>query len=77
MHKASDADEKHFRPCTVLWHNVALPLHKKQKNYNAMRNTEYDLAALATMISSESSFTALMEMMGDMGLEFEGAVRNA
>jgi hypothetical protein len=47
------------------------------KNYNAMRNTEYDLAALATMISSESSFTALMEMMGDMGLEFEGAVRNA
>lgn len=29
------------------------------------------------MISSESSFNALMEIMGDMGLEFESAVRNA
>lgn len=42
-----------------------------------MRNTEYNLEKLASMISSESSFTALMEIMGDMELEFEGAVKNA
>ncbi len=42
-----------------------------------MRNTEYNLEKLASMISSESSFTALMEIMGDMGLEFEGAVKGA
>ena len=42
-----------------------------------MRNTEYNLEKLASMISSDSSFTALMEIMGDMGLEFEGAVKNA
>lgn len=40
-----------------------------------MRNTEYNLEKLASMISSESSFTALMEIMGDMGLEFEGPSR--
>lgn len=40
-----------------------------------MRNTEYNLDKLASMISSESSFTALVKMMGDMGLEFEGAVK--
>ena len=42
-----------------------------------MRNTEYSLEKLASMISSESSFNALMEILGDMGLEFESAVRNA
>ena len=47
------------------------------KKNNVMRNTEYNLEKLASMISSESSFTALMEIMGDMGLEFEGAVKNA
>lgn len=47
------------------------------KKHKVMRNTEYNLEKLASMISSESSFTALMEIMGDMGLEFEGAVKNA
>ena len=47
------------------------------KKNKVMRNTEYNLEKLASMISSESSFTALMEIMGDMGLEFEGAVKNA
>ena len=49
----------------------------RNQNYKVMRNTEYNLEKLASMISSESSFTALMEIMGDMGLEFEGAVKNA
>ena len=41
-----------------------------------MKNTEYNLEKLASMISSESSFSALVEMMGEMGLEIDGAVRN-
>ena len=49
----------------------------RNKKHNVMRNTEYNLEKLASMISSESSFTVLMEIMGDMGLEFEGAVKNA
>lgn len=53
-----------------------LSLHQKTK-HKVMRNTEYSLEKLASMISSESSFNALMEIMGDMGLEFESAVRNA
>ena len=36
-----------------------------------MKNTEYTPVDLASMISSESSFTALLEMMGDMGLELD------
>lgn len=48
---------------------------KTIKKHTFMRNTEYHLDKLASMISSESSFTALVEMMGDMGLEFEGAVK--
>lgn len=38
-----------------------------------MKNTEYNIDNLASMISSESSFNALLEMMGDMGLELDSA----
>ena len=62
--------------CTAFWHKLNLSLHQKTK-HKVMRNTEYSLEKLASMISSESSFNALMEIMGDMGLEFESAVRNA
>lgn len=48
----------------------------RNKKNKVMRNTEYALEKLASMISSESSLTALMEIMGDMGLELEGAVKN-
>lgn len=37
-----------------------------------MKSTEYDIQKLAAMISSDSSFTTLVEMMGDMGLEITG-----
>ena len=49
-----------------------------------MKNTEYPLstamsvvsaASLASMISSEDSFSALLEMMGDMGLELDSVSR--
>ena len=36
---------------------------------NAMRNTEFTIENLASAISSESSLSALVEMIGDMGLE--------
>ncbi len=39
-----------------------------------MKNTEYDLKKLSSMISTESSLKALLEMMGDMGLEMDSAV---
>ena len=42
-----------------------------------MKNTEYDLEKLSSMISSETSFSALVEMMGDMGLEVAGVVKCA
>ena len=34
-----------------------------------MRNTEFTIENLASAISSESSLSALVEMIGDMGLE--------
>ena len=40
-----------------------------------MKNTEYNLDNLSSMISSESSLSALLDMMGDMGLEFDSASR--
>ena len=38
-----------------------------------MKNTDYNLDILASMISSEASFSALLDMMGDMGLELDSA----
>ena len=40
-----------------------------------MKNTEYDLQSLSTMISSDSSLSTLIDMMGDMGLEIDTAFR--
>jgi len=45
---------------------------RQTKKNNIMKSTEYDIQKLAAMISSDSSFTALVEMMGDMGLEITG-----
>ena len=40
-----------------------------------MKNTDYDIQKLAAMISSDSSFEALVEMIGEMGLEITGVQR--
>ena len=40
-----------------------------KKKLHAMRNTEFTIENLASAISSESSLSALVEMIGDMGLE--------
>ena len=42
-----------------------------------MKNTDYNLDTLASMISSEASFSALLDIMGDMGLELDSASRAA
>ncbi len=54
--------------CASVWHNVGISLHQYKKRY-AMRNTEFTIENLASAISSESSLSALVEMIGDMGLE--------
>lgn len=38
-----------------------------------MKNTEYNVDKLASMISSETSYSALVEMMNEMGLELDSA----
>lgn len=40
-----------------------------------MKNTDFNLDNLSSMISSESSLNALLEIMGDMGLELDSASR--
>lgn len=40
-----------------------------------MKNTDFNLDTLASMISSEASLSTLLEMMGDMGLELDSASR--
>ncbi len=50
---------------------------RKQINTIAMKNTDYNLDTLASMISSEASFSALLDIMGDMGLELDSASRAA
>ena len=49
----------------------------KQINTIAMKNTDYNLDTLASMISSEASFSALLDIMGDMGLELDSASKAA
>ena len=46
---------------------------RNKEKHTAMKNTEYNLDKLASMISSEASFSALLDMMGDMGLELDSA----
>ena len=62
------------------WHKLNISLHQKQKTnkkHKAMKNTEYTPMDLSSMISSESSLSALLDMMGDMGLELDSASRLA
>jgi hypothetical protein len=55
----------------MFWHKVAVPLHQKQ-NDTAMRNTDYNIDALGSLISSDASLQALKDLMDDLGLEVEG-----
>jgi hypothetical protein len=37
-----------------------------------MRNTDYNIDALGSLISSDASLQALKDLMDDLGLEVEG-----
>ena len=43
-------------------------MHQKQKQ-RAMRNTDYNISALSSIISTEASFQALQGLIDDLGLE--------
>lgn len=53
--------------CAAVWHKLGISLHHKQK-HSIMKNTEYSVDALSTVISSDA-FSALKDMIDDLGLE--------
>ena len=57
----------------MFWRNKAVPLHQKTKD-TAMRNTDYNADILGNMISSDTSFNALQDMIQDLDLEMEDAL---
>lgn len=63
----------------MLWFGTSVQYLciRKQINTIAMKNTDYNLDTLASMISSEASFSALLDIMGDMGLELDSASKAA
>lgn len=60
----------------MFWYNRLLPLHHNKKTSTAtiktkvMKNTDFTLEFLSTLISSES-FSALADMVDEMGLEIK------
>ena len=46
-------------------------MHQKQSD-TAMRNTDYNIDALGSFISSDASLQALKDLIDDLGLEVEG-----
>ena len=58
----------------MVWRKVAVPLHQKLKNNQAMRNTDFNLEALGNYIACDSSVAALKDIIRDLDLEFEDAL---
>lgn len=50
----------------MVWHIEALPLHQT-KTENTMKNL--DSAILSDLFSTENTFTALNDLINDLGLE--------
>ena len=48
-------------------------MHQKLKD-KAMRNTDYNIDALGTFLSSDTSFQALKDLIDELGLEVEGVI---
>lgn len=44
----------------------------RKQNGIAMRNTDYNIDALGSFLSSDVSFQALKDLIDDLGLEVEG-----
>lgn len=49
---------------------MGVPLPQKLK-HKVMRNTDYNVSALGSFLSSDVSFQALKDMIDDLGLEVE------
>lgn len=60
--------------CASLWRKLPLSLHQKLKKNTAMRNTDYNTDVLSNVISPDTNFQALKDLMKDLGLEMEDAV---
>ena len=44
----------------------------RKQNGTAMRNTDYNIDALGSFLSSDASFQALKDLIDDLGLAVEG-----
>lgn len=59
--------------CALVWHKLTITLQQKLKA-TVMRNTDYNMDVLGNMISSDTSFKALQDIIKDMDLELEDAL---
>ena len=44
-------------------------VNRKKQNFEAMKNTDFNLDSISSMISSESSYLSLVDMIKDLDLE--------
>lgn len=58
----------------MVWRKLILILHQKLKKTKAMRNTDYSTDVLSNVISPDTNFQALKDLMKDLGLEMEEAI---
>ena len=64
---------KDSSPCAAVWRKATITLQQKLKA-KVMRNTDYNTDLLGNMISSDTSFKALQDMIKDLDLEMEDAL---
>lgn len=44
-------------------------INRKKQNFEAMKNTDFNLDSISSMISSESFYLSLVDMIKDLDLE--------
>ena len=44
-------------------------INRKKQNFEAMKNTDFNLDSISSVISSESSYLSLVDMIKDLDLE--------
>lgn len=44
-------------------------INRKKQNFEAMKNTDFNLDSISSMISSELSYLSLVDMIKDLDLE--------
>lgn len=58
--------------CAINWHIACIPLHQRNGNEpikHKVMNTENTFARISSMITSESSYMTLIDMINEMDLE--------